>query len=421
MTRSDTSTVRKQPVYMPRVFYGNFDFEHELASSAYNRSNRLTRLNAELTTHLLAMARDGDHLSYPDDAPVDFLTEAARSGFPVVSTEVLESCSTDDLSMVPWGWSKAARSFAESQGWSCDAPPPDAVSKANSRMFSFESEQSLHASIPGSAVVDSMPSLEAAILNAAFVWKCRPTELCWLLKAEFSMSGRERISANGTNFEDSTENWIGRRLAAGGRLYFEPHVVPLLELSSQWSLQSRVPDDDHLREPTLLGVTQLLTDKAGQFLGSILLDQELTDAAAHDSDGFRLSRTMLDRVVTNARSVAGEVLRLGYHGPLGIDAMVYRGPDGEPAVRTIQDVNARLTMGRIALELFRRFADSGCPAWLLVPPDWLRGEGDAPAPDHSTRRLTSPHWIDGKPAQRVGVLFTDAADWTRLLAIHLRP
>jgi hypothetical protein len=73
---------------MPRVLYGNFDFEHELASSAYNRSKRLARLNAELTTHLLALAEDGDHLFYARDAPSDFLMETADSGFPELRTDV---------------------------------------------------------------------------------------------------------------------------------------------------------------------------------------------------------------------------------------------------------------------------------------------------------------------------------------------
>lgn len=420
MTCLDVSTVRKQPASMPRVFYGNFDFEHELASLAYNRSNRMARLNAELTTHLLALASDGDHLFYGHDAPADFLVEAARSGFPDVSTNVLDDCSAGDLSMVPWGWSKATCRFAESQGWRCDAPPLDAVSKANSRILSFQSERRWRSSIPGSAVVDSPQSLDAAIRNAASVWNCQPGQVSWLLKAEFSMSGRERVSGKGTNFDDSISSWICRRLAAGG-LYFEPRVVPLIELSSQWALPGCVPGDDHVREPELLGVTQLFTDNAGQYLGSCLLDQGVMNGPMTDCAEFSLSQAMFDRVVTDAHSVAGDLLRLGYHGPLGIDAMVYRGPRGEAVVRSIQDVNARLTMGRIALAWFQRFADSSCPAWLLVPLDWLQGEGDVPAPGHSTRRLTSPRMPGGMPTQRVGVLFTEPADWTSLLAIHLRP
>jgi len=69
---------------MSRIFYGNFDFEHELASRSYARSSRLSRLNAELTCHLLALAEDGDALLFPDQLPLAFLEEAAKCGMPHV-------------------------------------------------------------------------------------------------------------------------------------------------------------------------------------------------------------------------------------------------------------------------------------------------------------------------------------------------
>ena len=50
------------------------------------------------------------------------------------------------------------------------------------------------------------------------------------------------------------------------------------------------------------------------------------------------------------RRVALELQKLGYFGPLGIDAMIYLASGGRVCVRPLQDVNARWTMGRLAAE-----------------------------------------------------------------------
>jgi hypothetical protein len=101
--------------------------------------------------------------------------------------------------------------------------------------------------------------------------------------------------------------------------------------------------------------------------------------------------------------------------------MVYFGPDGGPELRSVQDVNARFTMGRIALEWFRRFAKSDRPAWLLVPGDWLNDREDTATLDNPVKRLTSPHMLAGQAVRRVGILIDDQNEWQNLLVAHLRP
>jgi len=406
---------------MSRLLYGNFDFEHELISSAYNRSFRLNRLNAELTTHLLAFADDGDRLFYPSKAPTDFLSEASLAGFAAVRADVSDGRMDPGLSFVPWGWSKQACRFAVNRGLSWDAPLIEAVTAANSRQFSHVTEQRSLSAIPGAAEVDSLESLRISIRQATDSWKYQTTDLRWILKAEFGMSGRERISGCSTEISDSQANWIQRRLKAGERLYFEPQVVSLFELSTQWQIIDSGSSQGQLSVPELIGTTQLLTDAAGQFLGSVLIGESTSGVCSFADPEFQLSRELLERIHTAARDVAGEVQRLGYFGPLGIDSMVYRGPDGEPAVRPVQDVNARLTMGRIALAWFRRFADTARPAWLLVPTEWLQAEGEVASPSNAARRLTSPQVVAGQAVRRVGVLLNDPVDWQQLLATYLRP
>lgn len=410
---------------MSRVFYGNFDFEHELASAGYTRPRQLERLNAELSAHLLALATDGDLLYCDELAIRDFLVDAKTTGFPSVRLINNAGREVVDGRLVPWGCSKQAIDFAASCGWACEAPPIKSVVMANSRQFSFDQEQRQGVAIPGAAEVTSAEKLESAIVAAACVWKASVAEFDWLLKAEFGMSGRERIAGRGQKLDDAQASWIRRRISAGGRLFFEPRVEPLCELSTHWCLSDsevgQGGEADRQAEPELIGTTQLLVDGAGQYVGSIPVDHSVIDKPLLKCFEYNLSKEVFDQILHDARLVTDEARSLGYFGPISVDSMVYRGPDGEPLVRPTQDVNARFTMGRIAVEWCQRFATSDRPAWLLAPINWLDERGWDAAPDNPARRQTSPRVVAGRVVKRVGIMFDDPADWQQLLSTYLRP
>jgi hypothetical protein len=46
----------------------------------------------------------------------------------------------------------------------------------------------------------------------------------------------------------------------------------------------------------------------------------------------------------------------GYVGPLGVDAMVHRDEEGRLALKPVVELNVRMTMGRVALELMKKSA-----------------------------------------------------------------
>lgn len=410
---------------MPGVFYGNFDFEHELGGVGYNRSRQIERLNADLSAHLLALTTDGDLLYCDDLASNQFLVDAQAAGFPRVRPTNNAGPDVLDGRLIPWGCSQQAVDFATLSKWSCVAPPIESVVIANSRQFSFELEQRHGVAIPGAAEVDSLQKLESAIVTASDVWRTPSVDFDWLLKAEFGMSGRERISGRGPQLDDSQVRWIRRRVGAGGRLFFEPRVEALCELSTHWNLVTPEPgqgtEAGRVAEPELIGTTQLLVDRSGQYVGSIPLDDSVIDKPLFGCSEPSLCREMFDRFLGDASSVTAAARSLGYHGPISVDSMVFRGPDGEPMLRPIQDVNARFTMGRIALEWCRHFARSDRPAWLLAPINWLDERGWDAAPNNPIRRQTSPRIVAGRAVKRVGILLDASADWQELLSTHLRP
>ena len=62
--------------------------------------------------------------------------------------------------------------------------------------------------------------------------------------------------------------------------------------------------------------------------------------------------------------VAEAAAAAGYHGPCGVDAFAFRGPGGESTLRSVVELNARFTMGTVALGLLRR----ACAAGVLAGP-----------------------------------------------------
>ena len=47
---------------------------------------------------------------------------------------------------------------------------------------------------------------------------------------------------------------------------------------------------------------------------------------------------------------------VGFEGPFGVDAMVYRDADGDLKIKPIVELNPRMTMGHVALALERKLA-----------------------------------------------------------------
>ena len=60
----------------------------------------------------------------------------------------------------------------------------------------------------------------------------------------------------------------------------------------------------------------------------------------------------------------------GYVGPVGVDAMVHRKENGKLGLRHVVEVNVRFTMGRVALELLRRFPNRTSQFRVLRKGNW---------------------------------------------------
>lgn len=373
-----------------RLFFGNFDFEAGLAEPGARDeqvSARIRRLSAEMAPLWLSIAEDGDAIWCPEPIDEPFWADMAKRGFArVVPVSRLEHAPRG-ARLCPWGWNQKAVEWGRAAGLSIEAPPLDVVRAANSRRFSSEWEVRLGTALPGAVVLDDPVGVQDA-LNALGVMR-------WVIKSEFSHAARERILGQGTTLEPAAAAWIRKRLERDSVLFLEPWVDRVTEIGVQWTVER----DGTV---TLEGVTELLTHPDGRYLGSRF-------------QGVDREAAWIREAVDASCQVATDLGRKGYFGPLGIDAMLYRDPAGVGAgglaVRPIQDINARWTMGRLSLG-WRRPGSANplktsedCPEPAGI---WFHG----PIPTEQTvgpyvERPIGPIRIAGEPARYCTSIWTE--------------
>lgn len=364
---------------MPRLFLGNFEFEHRLAEPTRQLPAKLERINAELATSWLALAEDGDYVWTPQVIPGEFFEQAIRSGLPRVIPVTTWEAVPSGVTCVPWGWTDGIRQLCDQHRWIRNDPPNDAVRATNSRRLSAALENEWQCGLGFAGAATSFAEIERLV-------SFQGESARWVIKAEFGMSGRERLIGTGS-LTVTHRNWIDRRLKSDGVVFYEPWVERIEEAG----IQIHIPRDE---APDLIGVVPMFVNHQGQYAGSQFQVADQTTMSRWDS------------AVEFALRAADRIQHLGYFGPLGIDAMRYQ--DGNSIrCRPLQDINARWTMGRLSLG-FRRLLPSALDGCWLHGPTGMNCTDDC-GRQFQQRFVTSSVTVGGNPAHHQSAVWSEAA------------
>ncbi len=311
---------------MPRLFVGNFDFEHRLGRYPIRQLPRkLAAINIRLLPDLLPLTVPGDFLWVPEpDAIPPEVRERLRQLAGDVGVRLVSGGDVPTgpaIELVPWGWTEEILAWGRASGWRLSAPPIPVVEWANSRQTSHDLEHLWGMEAPGSGCCRNADELKALL-------RTLPAEASWVLKAEFGMSGRERVLGRGDTLSEPQRNWVEHRFQRGDTLFFEPWLPREAEQSFHYQL-------DPVDGVTYLGATHLLTDPRGRYLANRPLAE---------------GETPWPESLRGTRRAAEYLASRGYFGPLSIDSMQYRLPEGGWGERPLQDINARWSMGRCVWE-----------------------------------------------------------------------
>ncbi len=239
----------------------------------------------------------------------------------------LEPATPEAISgtLLPWGVTPRVVKLAPGQ----EFPDPEVVRQVNDKRFSHLLEKRFGVELPYACLVSSLEELEQAVQQCPFDW---------VLKHPMGVSARERAVGKRGRLSDSGRGWA-RKQFAEWTLLFEPWVDP----RQDFSLHFEIARDGAVE---FLGHCLLTADPGGVYRGNTVLPE----------------REVPIRALACGRQVAGELARLGYWGPVGIDA--FEGLLGDqPILRPLVEINARYSFGRLTLALGDWLPSGWCFSW----------------------------------------------------------
>jgi len=192
-----------------------------------------------------------------------------------------------------------------------------------------------------------------------------------LLKAPWSSAGRGHLRLLKGEWTDAARAWLEKMVNQQGGMVVEPWLERVLDFSAQYEVSQE--------GIKLVGMTRVINDAAGRYMGTFVhhkwtsgLEPELTEFLFRESGVMQLYKDEIPKLLLN-------LVDRNFRGNFGIDAMVYRGEDGLK-LRKVVEVNPRMTMGRVALELLRNFGYVGAGFYQILRKSklgdigkWLRG------------------------------------------------
>lgn len=271
-------------------------------------------------------------LGWEDDAPWPKALgpPASDPAFPWIQGEGLA-----------WYADEAAADALRAAGARPSFAEPGLVRRIHDKAFAHGAARSL-GWVPA-CLVDHLRVLEPDAIDretvAGWVQRLPPwVGRDWMLKPRHGSSGRGRVRRL-----DDVEGARARLAARGGAL-FEPWLRRIVDLSALLYVER----DGALR---WIGSTRQLLRGAGVYLG--------TEAWVEPSGEIRAGTRWDAELRAAAEDLGRAAAKEGYFGPLGLDAFVFHGPDGEPVLRPVVELNARFTMGIVAAGLLRRALGAG--------------------------------------------------------------
>lgn len=379
---------------MPVIHFPNLRFEEELSERPGTLRAlpvRLEQFTAELAILVGLSAAPGDVvLVEPSGLPdaeglpdclsqVRFLTlPQLREHLSAAAGEPREA----DWRLAPWGWSESASRLVRLLRLQQTSPESEAIRRVNTREFAAE--------------FDVLVATDSARLERRFSHLCfsegevlaalaqitRTAEDRWVIKANLSHAGRNRLIGAGGGLSDEQRRWLSRRLGRGEPVSVEPWVNRLRECGLQWTVSGAAAEVDVIFD----GAAEMLTDALGQYRGSLI------------GGGTASSAGWWQPAVEYGRHLALAAGKIGFRGPLGIDCMLIE-YGGQRWLRPVHDVNGRQTMGRLGLSLERLLPAGFFGAWCHFPTGAPKIEAEFPCNSLDIRvvaRRTSPLFIGGR-------------------------
>ncbi len=348
---------------------------------------------------LMMFVTQGDDVVITEERPsTEFLTLYRDAGFLLPQfADWPELTNRTITRFEPWGRTKYSQKMIESfKGRIIENQLTVAPEHIYSKRWAVETFGS-SGEFPSKIVTDTKAAVDE---TAAFLAE---NDSPLVIKAPYGSSGRNMIRAMRPGLEPRQITWIESTLKSQKALICEPWVEKVTDLSVQLQVSAN--------GPRILGITNFLTDKRGQYIGHFLGKK-----FHHLSQDFHREfhrQEFQKQLELKAEEIGLRLFTEGYRGAAGVDAFVYK--NGEAMrLRSFVEVNPRFTMGRIALELEKMVPYKTKAIWLHLSKntikhyDWQNFSECANDLNHRfPYKFGKATPKDHRPQMSDGVLFTN--------------
>lgn len=325
----------------PTVWAFNPDCEAEIRDPAHRSAPAVAALERDLAALPWVLAAPHDLVRVPRPPSLPWLRHLREAGFqpPELATEVGDRLVAG---LSPWGWSPRMAALLGPLVTSLPPlPDPTAFRKDRAAILA-------PAPLGGTscATWGEVQRAAAALASQGFAPAVKPV-----------------LSTAGQGILRRVEEAAVRRLLATQPAVL---VVPWLPRELDLSLHLDLGPDG----PRTRGFTVFQTTEGGAWRRSLASPPDL--GVSGELLRFlhgQHPRGLPGLATQVAERVAALLSPLGVRGPVGVDMLVGRLPDGRRVLHPVVELNPRWTMGRVALALRPRLAP-GAVAWLslLRPP-----------------------------------------------------
>jgi hypothetical protein len=218
-----------------------------------------------------------------------------------------------------------------------------------------------------------------------------------VVKEALGLAGSNAIRLWEPALLDTQRRWLARALENGRQLVVEPWQERELDFSVQLEMTAA--------GLKLCGYTGLINDRQGRFLANWAapnhrrLPARVAALLGEPADIATRLHRLYDELFAQLEAGLREA---DFLGPIGIDALVYRAPDGGCRLKPVVEINPRYTMGRVTLELMKHAAPGSHGLFRLVSRATARAARSDDFADYAKAlEQGSPLRLEGEPVPKI--------------------
>jgi len=348
----------------PDIFFFNPTCELAVANGSenYMAPAQLQKFENELSTLPWVLAHPED-IVLTDRLPAQQFTDRLENaGFKPSSFRAIESSlsdavflSSDKGFLFPWGWSPSAHKLLSPLKSGCcheflNSPVLE-WRDIHRELYSRISALPILKGIINECHSDDLLSLKDLPEICNSHEQIISLQKKWgkvVVKAPWSSSGRGLQILRPNEYNQTNRQVISGYLKQQGLVVAEPWHNKVHDLSFQFfSFGNGMIE--------FRGLTSFSTDHSGRYLGNCL--QELPTDLHPELNEF-LSENLPEVKLALKRTLTSSNYSTDYYGWFGVDALIYRSPDGKLKFHPCLEINCRFTMGAIALSLRTHLAET---------------------------------------------------------------